>query len=157
MKKICLILIVVSLLLSLVSCTQYIALKRYEELPTVANGIHASNIDYETMLRYYEYFYKSEEGCVEMYLPREGEFVTEDGRHLEARIDCYNLSVSNRGVYINFYLFIYREDGTLCLGEELTCSYNPEDEDLDGVNNITDAMRKYWDASKALPSEIFAD
>ena len=160
MKKICLLLIAVSLLLSLVSCTQYSVIRRYEDnslLKLRYRGIEVKDIDYETMLRYYEYFYTGEEPCYEMYLPREGEFVSEDGETLQARVDCYRLAIRDKAVGIRFYLFIYRTDGTLYLGEELTCSRASEDDALDGVVKITDAMREYWDAVKALPSEILAD
>ena len=159
MKKLISIFLLLSLVLALSSCVQSIQIKRYEDTPIMppTSGIVASDIDYESMLRYYEMLLNYETPVPQMYIPREGEFITDDGEELVCRVTVHRFSLSESGVALEFYLGIYRMDGTLYLGEELTASRKAGDDDLDGISKITYAMEKYWNLVKALPGEILAD
>ncbi len=161
-KKIVILLVLGAMLLALCSCTQTIQIKRFEERGLwVGDTVDfAENISYDLFLDIFlHYRENSERFGNSLYLPREGEFVTEDGEVFISRVEKvtrYSQFYStNSGESVRFVLNIYSADETLLVSEEVYSSSKGNDT-LSEVT-VSEEMAPYWNIIKVSSNEIMSE
>ena len=154
-KRIILILIVLTVVLTLLGCEkQVVEITRFEEEKELLGGdsINAPCKSYERFLELYSYYYYDNPMVERVYLPRQGDFVNSLGEPFSATVEdikfVYNYHPNYRTI-IRFTLRIYSPDGEFLLEERINSR-------LERLNEpVSEAMAPYWDAVKILPEDLF--
>jgi len=155
----------INCMLLLSGCTVTKEITRYEGKVAPKLGsplIQATDIKYERVFEFYRHYYQEYSDIMNVYMPRVGEFSTEDGEKFVTMVESIDLVVKfppRRGTTMSFTLSVYSLSGDLIISEKMI-SKQTENEatgELIPYTEVSEAMEKYWSAAKTTSDELFAE